>query len=175
MNKPVTVALLADAKEALRALADAVEELGAPPNKQVRIKALEGWRAQSGRRTRQTRQAAGQPRCAGPSRARPIDRPVGHARGHGLGFRRRQHGGVVELLPRRERPADHVVDVQFGMLGAGWEQSLGAAVAAPDQRVCVLTGDGAFGMHSSEVESAVRLNLPIVFVVLVDGRWGWSR
>ncbi|MCB0900373.1 MAG: thiamine pyrophosphate-binding protein, partial [Actinobacteria bacterium] len=46
VNKPVTVALLADAKEALRALADAVEELGAPPNKQVRIKALEGWRAQ---------------------------------------------------------------------------------------------------------------------------------
>jgi acetolactate synthase-1/2/3 large subunit len=64
---------------------------------------------------------------------------------------------------------------KFGMLGAGMGQALGAAVAAPDQRVCVLTGDGAFGMHSSEVETAVRLNLPIVFVVLVDGQWGMVK
>ena len=64
---------------------------------------------------------------------------------------------------------------KFGMLGAGMGQALGAAVAAPDQRVCVLIGDGAFGMHPTEVESAVRLGLPIVFVVLVDGAWGMVK
>ena len=61
------------------------------------------------------------------------------------------------------------------MLGAGMGQALGAAVAAPQQRVCVLIGDGAFGMHPTEVESAVRLGLPIVFVVLVDGAWGMVK
>src|SRR5690606_31001918 len=49
---------------------------------------------------------------------------------------------------------------KFGMLGAGMGQALGAAVAAPDRRVCVLIGDGAFGMHPTEVETAVRLGLP---------------
>jgi acetolactate synthase-1/2/3 large subunit len=64
---------------------------------------------------------------------------------------------------------------KFGMLGAGFGQALGAAVAAPDRRVCCLIGDGAFGMHASEIESAVRLGLPIVFVVFVDGQWGMVK
>jgi acetolactate synthase-1/2/3 large subunit len=61
------------------------------------------------------------------------------------------------------------------MLGAGMGQALGAAVAAPDRRVVCVTGDGAFGMHATEVESAVRLGLPIVFVVMVDGQWGMVK
>ena len=64
---------------------------------------------------------------------------------------------------------------KFGMLGAGMGQALGAAVAAPDRRVVCLIGDGAFGMHATEIESAVRLGLPIVFVVLVDGQWGMVK
>ena len=64
---------------------------------------------------------------------------------------------------------------KFGMLGAGMGQALGAAVAAPDRRVVCVIGDGAFGMHATEVESAVRLGLPIVFVVMVDGQWGMVK
>jgi len=53
--------------------------------------------------------------------------------------------------------------------------ALGAAIAAPDRRVCCIIGDGAFGMHTAEIETAVRLRLPIVFVVLVDGQWGMVK
>jgi acetolactate synthase-1/2/3 large subunit len=175
VNKPVEVAILADAKEALRALADAVEERGAPANKQARTLKLNGWREQWGKEREK------------------LDRPLSS---HSAPV----HPAVVPSVAQTVMPEDtlwvfdggntavwsnfyHEANIarstlstfKFGMLGAGMGQALGAAVAAPDRRVCVLIGDGAFGMHSSEVESAVRLNLPIVFVVLVDGQWGMVK
>ena len=162
MNKPVTVALLADAKEALRALADAVEELGAPPNKQVRIKALEGG-VRSGTPNAPNSTSRWPATVRQSIRARPVDRAVGHARGHGLGF----DGGntaVWSNLPRCERPADHAVDVQARharcRMGQRWvrpsRHRTSGSVYSPAM------------VHSActpvRWESAVRLNLPIVFV-----------
>ncbi|MCB9427820.1 MAG: thiamine pyrophosphate-binding protein [Actinobacteria bacterium] len=175
VNKPVTVALLADAKEALRALADAVEELGAPPNKQVRIKALEGWRSQwDAERAKLDKPLASHGAPVHPAHVPSIAQSVMPEDtvwvfdgGNTAVWSNFYHDAKV--------PRTTLSTFKFGMLGAGMGQALGAAVAAPDQRVCVLTGDGAFGMHSSEVESAVRLNLPIVFVVLVDGQWGMVK
>ena len=45
---------------------------------------------------------------------------------------------------------------KFGMLGAGMAQAVGAAVARPGKPVCCIIGDGAFGFHPQEVETAVR-------------------
>ena len=64
---------------------------------------------------------------------------------------------------------------KFGMLGAGVPQALGAKVAAPDRFVSVLTGDGAFGMHPQEIETAVRAGLPVLVVVVVDRAWGMVK
>jgi acetolactate synthase-1/2/3 large subunit len=64
---------------------------------------------------------------------------------------------------------------KFGMLGAGVPQGLGAKVAAPERFVAVLTGDGAFGMHPQEIETAVRAGLPILIVVVVDRAWGMVK
>ena len=64
---------------------------------------------------------------------------------------------------------------KFGMLGAGMGQALGAQVAAPGRVVCCITGDGAFGMHPQEVETAVRHGLPVVWIVLVDRAWGMVK
>jgi acetolactate synthase-1/2/3 large subunit len=64
---------------------------------------------------------------------------------------------------------------KFGMLGAGVPQGLGAKVAAPDRFVAVLTGDGAFGMHPQEIETAVRAGLPLLVVVAVDRAWGMVK
>jgi acetolactate synthase I/II/III large subunit len=64
---------------------------------------------------------------------------------------------------------------KFGMLGAGMGQAIGAKVAAPDRPVCCLIGDGAFGMHPQEVETAVRHRLAIVWVVFVDQQWGMVK
>lgn len=172
-NKPVTLAILADAREALRALADAVERLPAADLSERRGR-LEAWG------TTMTEERAKLAKALKPGA------PV--------------HPGHVPTVAQQVMPEDtvwvfdggntvvwsnfhHSADVprtvlstyKFGMLGAGMGQALGAAVAAPQQRVCVLIGDGAFGMHPTEVESAVRLGLPIVFVVLVDGAWGMVK
>ncbi len=64
---------------------------------------------------------------------------------------------------------------KFGMLGAGIPQALGAKVAHPDRQVVCITGDGAFGFHPQEIETAVREGLPIIVVVLSDRAWGMVK
>jgi len=64
---------------------------------------------------------------------------------------------------------------KFGMLGAGPGQALGAQIARPDRRVYAIVGDGAMGMHVQEIETAVRNELPIVFLVLCDRQWGMVK
>ena len=64
---------------------------------------------------------------------------------------------------------------KFGMLGAGVAQALGAQVAAPDRRVVCLIGDGAMGFHPQELETAVRNNLAVIYIVFVDLQWGMVK
>jgi len=63
----------------------------------------------------------------------------------------------------------------FGMLGAGVGQALGAAEAFPNRQVCCIIGDGAFGFHPQEIETAVRNGSRIVFLVVSDRQWGMVK
>jgi acetolactate synthase-1/2/3 large subunit len=53
-----------------------------------------------------------------------------------------------------------------GSLGWAFPAGLGAKLAAPDRPVIVVTGDGGFGYHVGELETAVRLRLPVTIIVL---------
>ena len=64
---------------------------------------------------------------------------------------------------------------KFGMLGAGLGQALGAQVAFPGRQVYCITGDGAMGFHPQEIETAVRNDLPVLFLVLCDRAWGMVK
>ncbi len=64
---------------------------------------------------------------------------------------------------------------KFGMLGAGVGQALAAKAARPDRQVYCIIGDGAMGFHSQEIETAVRCDLPVVFLVLCDRQWGMVK
>lgn len=64
---------------------------------------------------------------------------------------------------------------KFGMLGAGVSQALGAKAAMPDRQVYCIIGDGAMGFHPQEIETAVRANLPVVYLVLCDRQWGMVK
>jgi acetolactate synthase-1/2/3 large subunit len=55
-----------------------------------------------------------------------------------------------------------------GSLGWALPASLGVQLARPEKVVCV-TGDGGIGYHLADVETAVRLRLPVVIVVLNNG------
>ncbi len=63
----------------------------------------------------------------------------------------------------------------FGTMGVGVPFGLGAQVAMPDKRVVVLHGDGGFGMNGMEMDTAVRLNLPIICVIHNNGGWGTNQ
>lgn len=63
----------------------------------------------------------------------------------------------------------------MGHLGAGVGQALGAAVARPGKQVCCIIGDGAFGMHPQEIETAVRSGLKVLFLVVSDRQWGMVK
>jgi acetolactate synthase-1/2/3 large subunit len=64
---------------------------------------------------------------------------------------------------------------KFGMLGAGMAQAVGAAMARPGRPVCCITGDGAFGFHMQEVETAIRNKAQVVYIVLCDKQWGMVK
>ncbi len=57
-------------------------------------------------------------------------------------------------------------------LGSGLGLAMGAKLAAPDRLVVNVMGDVAFGMVGMDFETAVRSKLPILTVVLNNGRMG---
>jgi acetolactate synthase-1/2/3 large subunit len=65
-----------------------------------------------------------------------------------------------------------LVNGNFGTMGYSLPAALGAAVGAPDEPVVCYTGDGAFLQVIQEVETAVRLGLGVLIVVLNDARYG---
>jgi acetolactate synthase-1/2/3 large subunit len=72
-------------------------------------------------------------------------------------------------------PNTQIYTHHFGMLGAGVGHAIGAAVARPDKQVFCLIGDGAFGMHPQEIETAIRHGLKIVYLVCSDKQWGMVK
>ncbi|WLP91368.1 thiamine pyrophosphate-binding protein [Gordonia sp. NB41Y] len=60
----------------------------------------------------------------------------------------------------------------FQSIGLGLGTAIGAATARPDRIPVLGTGDGGFLMAISELETAVRLRLPLVVVVYNDSAYG---
>lgn len=64
---------------------------------------------------------------------------------------------------------------KMGMLGAGVSQALAAQAAFPERQVYCIIGDGAMGFHPQEIETAVRNDLKVVYLVLADRQWGMVK
>ncbi|HZO04325.1 MAG TPA: thiamine pyrophosphate-binding protein, partial [Burkholderiales bacterium] len=62
-----------------------------------------------------------------------------------------------------------------GALGYAAAASMGAHVARPQVKTVAVMGDGSFGMCVGELETAVRLRLPITFVVISNAVYGWIK
>ncbi|WIV53784.1 thiamine pyrophosphate-binding protein [Amycolatopsis nalaikhensis] len=60
----------------------------------------------------------------------------------------------------------------FQSIGLGLGTAIGAALARPDRLPVLGTGDGGFHMAVSELDTAVRLGLPLVVVVYNDAAYG---
>ena len=60
-------------------------------------------------------------------------------------------------------------------MGAGLPSGMMAALLYPDRRVLAVCGDGGFMMNSQELETALRLKLNLVVLILEDGAYGMIR
>ena len=62
-----------------------------------------------------------------------------------------------------------------GALGYALAASIGAHFARPQVKTVAVMGDGSFGMCVGELETAVRLKLPITFIVIANAVYGWIK
>ena len=68
-----------------------------------------------------------------------------------------------------------LLDNALATMGAGLPSAIAASLIHPDRRVLAVCGDGGFMMNSQELETAVRLKLNLVVLVLEDGAYGMIR
>ncbi|HYZ64253.1 MAG TPA: acetolactate synthase large subunit [Acetobacteraceae bacterium] len=68
-----------------------------------------------------------------------------------------------------------LLDNALATMGAGLPSTIAAAMLYPDRRVLAVCGDGGFMMNSQELETAVRLKLNLVVLILEDGAYGMIR
>ena len=73
------------------------------------------------------------------------------------------------------RPGHYLDSGLYGCLGVGLPYANAARLLYPDQRVCLITGDGSVGFNFMEFETALRKQLPIVVVISNDLGWGMIR
>jgi acetolactate synthase-1/2/3 large subunit len=69
-------------------------------------------------------------------------------------------------------PRTFLYPVGSATLGYAVPAAIGAQVAQPGRRVVAVVGDGGFLFSVNELATAVKYRLPIVFLVVNDGRYG---
>lgn len=65
-----------------------------------------------------------------------------------------------------------LMDNALATMGAGLPAGMMAKMVYPDKKVVVVAGDGGFMMNSQDLETAIRLQLDLVILVLVDNQYG---
>lgn len=74
-----------------------------------------------------------------------------------------------------EVPNSCIVSNGFAAMGIAVPGAIAAKLWSPERRVIAVTGDGGFLMNSQELETAVRLGLPLVILVWRDDGYGVIR
>ena len=87
--------------------------------------------------------------------------------------------GVYKIWFARNYPAAFrntlLLDNALATMGAGLPSAMAAKIVHPDKPVISVCGDGGFMMNSQEIETAVRLNLHIVVLILRDDAYGMIK
>ena len=173
VSRPVDVAILADARDALEGLAECLEAAGVArgdPDELARLRALDdraladqagpilGW---AGPGIHPAHAAGTVGAVFGPDAIYTVD------------------GGNTSLwayamLPST-RPNSYHSILEFGMLGTGIPAAIGAKLGAPERVVVCVTGDGAAGFNVMELQSAAREGVALTVVVFAEGSWSMEE
>ncbi len=87
--------------------------------------------------------------------------------------------GVYKIWFARNYKCFHpntlLLDNALATMGAGLASAITANLINPDKKVIAISGDGGFMMNSQELETAVRLGLNIVVIILNDSAYGMIK
>jgi acetolactate synthase-1/2/3 large subunit len=166
-NRPIDVGVVGDSRSVLEALADGVQAR-AP---EAWLRHLRGQEA--ARRERQRAFEESDQRPIHHFRlARALDAVAARA---GDVTWVADGGNVVAVAAKVIRvggPGRWLDPGPLGTLGVGAPFAIAAKLLAPERPVCVIQGDGAFGLNGMDFDTALRFRLPMVVVVGNDAAWG---
>ncbi len=81
--------------------------------------------------------------------------------------------GLISNFQRS--PRSTFTSVGMGHLGVGVCYAIAVKLAKPDKSVVCISGDGSFLFNVQELETAVRLNLPITIIIANNCAWGMLK
>lgn len=76
---------------------------------------------------------------------------------------------------RCKKPNTLLLDNALATMGAGLPSAIAAKMVHPERKVVSVCGDGGFMMNSQELETAVRLELDLVVIILNDSAYGMIK
>ena len=77
-------------------------------------------------------------------------------------------GQWAQALVKTDR---RIINGVAGTIGVSLPFAIAAQLAHPDHPVVAVMGDGTFGFHMAEFDTAVRYGLPVIIVIGNDARW----
>ena len=72
-------------------------------------------------------------------------------------------------------PNTMLLDNALATMGAGLPSAMAAKQIHPERKVVSINGDGGFMMNSQEIETAVRMELDLVVIILNDSAYGMIK
>jgi acetolactate synthase-1/2/3 large subunit len=171
-NRPVEVALQADATLTLEAIGSALRE------RDVKAFSREWLTSALANRRKRLQDIADTPA----EKIHPLQ--LGNAIMERLGVDTQIVGDGADIQTwmygaiRVRRPRGFIDHYPMGAMGSGTALAVGAAAAHKENdddnaaAVVLVTGDGAIGFHPAEIHAAVRAGLKLVVIVGNDGAWG---
>jgi len=82
------------------------------------------------------------------------------------------HKMWVARMYEAEAPNTCIISNGFASMGIGVPGAIAAKLVHPDRTVVTVTGDAGFMMNSQEIETALRLETPIVVLIWRDDKYG---
>jgi acetolactate synthase-1/2/3 large subunit len=171
-NRPVDVAIQADARAALTMLADALDANGTKPFDPAWLHDGLQDRSQRIRELIEAKSSTIHPLQLGNALMQRLSANA-QIVGDGADIQTWMYGAV-----RVRRPRGFLDHYPMGAMGSATALAVGAAAAHREKDgdsaplTVLITGDGAFGFHPAEIHAAVRANLNLLVIVGNDGAWG---
>ena len=76
---------------------------------------------------------------------------------------------------KARQPNTVLLDNALATMGAGLPSAMAARLVYPQRKVMAICGDGGFMMNSQELETAVRLKMQLVVIILRDDAYGMIK